>query len=341
MFDITIPLMCSRTKGGIVLNVGDSSDWRFVRLCKGMLVVDLLKTWLGEAKAVLDRTRPRGLLPIQMRHDWKGRIGCVRGLGFVRKDDLIFISDVAEDGKSFLISPCDWWRCVQSSQVTGIDFLGQIPVASFAAWANKLDTVIYAYKCSTQTVRYDRDNRRRNAAILARVLGGISGGEELKAVLPPDFMKQLRFIRRCEDVVGGVEIGDEAGIEAFDGVQMEGRDERELVWWVEGELARDRVVFFLFPHKAADYSEVSVSLIWPDDNTAEILPCMLVDSHLGSDLVDHVVFSVPCALARTLGSGRRLTLPKKRFVYCLKYVKRMALGIIKESAWAELCVSRD
>lgn len=65
VFDLTIPLMCSRYIGSVVLCAAGSSDWWLVRLCKGMRVADLLALWLEEAKAVLDGTRQNGMFPTQ------------------------------------------------------------------------------------------------------------------------------------------------------------------------------------------------------------------------------------------------------------------------------------
>lgn len=338
VFDLTIPLMCSRYIGSVVLCAAGSSDWWLVRLCKGMRVADLLALWLEEAKAVLDGTRQNGMFPTQIRRDWKGRAGCARGLGFGMKNGQIFISDVPDIRKSFLLSPREWWRCVQPAKIAGKDGIGPIPVASFAAWAERLDAVVYANSCTIETEGYYRGNRRRNAKILASVLGGIAGGKEMLAALPPDCMKRLMFIRGCEDADSGVEIGGEAGDNEFDGVEMlGGRDVRELVWWVERELVRDRTVAFLCPH-GAEGGEVVVSVIRPGDDAAVIAPNALEDSQLDGNSVDHVAFSVSRTEAEALAIGGRLTLSKKQFVHCLQYVKRVAMGIIKGSAWAEFAI---
>lgn len=197
---------------------------------------------------------------------------------------------------------------------------------------------MYANSCTIETESYYRGNRRRNAKILAGILDGIAGGNEMLAVLPPDCMKRLMFIRRCEDADGGVEIGEEAGVNEFDGIEiLGGRDERELVWWVEMELGRDRTVVFLCPHGVGG-GEVAISVIRPGDDAAAIAPKALADSQLDGDSVDHVAFSVPCAVAETLGVGGRLTLSRKQFVQCLQHAKRVAMGIIRGSAWAEFAI---
>ena len=338
MFDLTIPLMCSRYFGSTVLSVAGSVDSWLVQLCKGVCVIDLLKLWHDEAYAVLGGIRQSGILPMQIRRDWQNRIGCTRGVFFFRRNNQVFVSDVAEIKGSFSVPSEEWWKCLSAEITTNRDIIGPISVASFASWADRISESIFTNLSIVETNKYYRDVRKKNADILSSVLSNVSGGKELLSKFPQDYMKRLMFINRTEDGNKDFRIGWEAGDSEFDGVEiLGGRDIDALIWWMNTQLCLKRMVAFLCPHDI-DEDNVSLFIIKPGDNVTEIVSEALDDSQLNSDCVDHVIFSLNSDGTELQYRNGRFSLRRKDFVKCLVCICHVAVGIIKESAWAEFSV---
>ena len=341
MFDLMIPIMCDRNNGeyATIMWNGDDGEECLISLVEGFGITDLMEYWLREGFAlVIDKTRKRGILPMEIGYDDDGRIGCVQGYGVILNNGKVYILDERAFRKTCTYDPLEWWKCVDAREIKDPTATRCIvSEKDFLAWVDRLESVMHARDCMIDNLAYDREIISKNAEILSNLLDDVAGGREFLSILPVDWAERDRVICRSGPHGRGktVELSECAGtIVEFDKESAPDRDNGELVWWIKRAFLRDNIVVFLCPHGKTK-SGVPVSIMRPSDDIAKILPEILEKTHTGSEAVDHVAFSARCDLDELKIGGNSVVLARSKFPTLLKGATRVLLGVCKGTLWDE------
>jgi hypothetical protein len=341
MFDISIPIAFDCANGGFVAVIWHDDDCESYPIClvNGFDISDLMEYWLRECFAlVIDKSRKRGILPMEIGYDDDGRIGCVRGCGVVLDKGKAHIFDVVRFKQTCALHPLEWWKGVDSREIKNPRASRWIvPEKDFLALVYRLESLMHARDCMIDTFADHREIRGRNSEILGKVLCDIAGGKDFLSILPFDWMERGRVIVRSGLHGRGktVELSEYTGMAIeFDKNVAPHRDNDELVWWIKRAFLRDNVVVFLCPHGKTK-TGVPVSIVRPSDDIARILPEILEQTKTGSEAVDHVAFSARCELDELKSGGNSVVLARSKFRTLLKGATRVLLGVCKGKAWEE------
>ena len=340
MFDISVPLMCDSASGrfATVIWHGDDCESSPISLVEGFGITDLMEYWLNEGFAlVIEKTRKRGVIPMQIGYDVDGRLGCLEGYGVFLSNGKVYIVDERVFRKTCSCHPLAWWKCVDSREIKNPRASRWIvPEKEFLAWVYRLESVMHARDCVIDNLSYDHEIMDKNSGILSNVLNGVAGGREFLSILPANFMQRLKFIDRSGNRCTGkrIEILGNSAVVEFDGELAFPRDNEEVAWWINRAFAHDNIVVFLCPNGKA-MTGVPVSVVRSSDDIAEILPEILENTRTGSEAVDHVAFSARCDLEELKSGGNHMVLPRRNFRELLKGATRVLLGTCKETAWDE------
>ena len=341
MFDISIPIAFDCANGGFVAVIWHDDDCESYLIClvNGFDISDLMEYWLRECFAlVIDKSRKRGILPMEIGYDDDGRIGCVRGCGVVLDKGKAHIFDVVPFKQTCALHPLEWWKGVDSREIKNPRASRWIvPEKDFLAWVNRLESLMHARDCMIDTFEDAREIKGRNSEILCKGLSDVAGGRDFLSVLPIDWMERERAIHRSGPHLRGkrVELSEYPGVAAdFDEECAPHRDNGELAWWIKRAFLRDNIVVFLCP-RGKTKSGVPVSIVRPSDDIALILPEILEQTKTGSEAVDHVAFSARCELEELKAGSNSVVLARSKFRTLLKGASRVLLGVCKGTAWTE------
>jgi hypothetical protein len=341
MFDLMMPIMCDPDSGwyATVYCAEDEKDDDVfqITLVDGFGISDLMEYWLREGFAlVIDKTRKRGILPMQISYDVDGRFGCVRGLGVVLDNGNVHIGGTALLKETCARHPLEWWKCVDVRSVKAYT-RWIVPEKDFFAWVERLEYLMHARDCMIDTFEDAREIKRRNSEILCKELCDVAGGRDFLSVLPIDWMERDRAIHRSGPHFMGkrVELSEYPGATAdFDEECAPHRDNGELAWWIKRAFLRDNIVVFLCP-RGKTKSGVPVSIVRPSDDIDGILPEILEKTCTGSEAVDHVAFSARCDLEELKAGSNSVVLARSKFRTLLKGASRVLLGVCKGTIWTE------
>lgn len=336
MFDLMIPLMANRDSGYslICYGDGDSHELCYIQLAEGVCLAELMEQWLWEAIAVSAGKRNRGFLPTELKYDREGRLGCKSGLGLVKDGNNVHIYDLGEFRRTYLLLPMEWWRCVEVRRLRPYRVIGTVPLSSFAAWADRLEHVIFNTKRRCLDLKYSCEIKEKNADNMADVLGGIVGGRKLLSVFPADYMDRLECITRYGRGNRGIEINGEVGDCDFNEETYPPRDMEELVWWINMVFRHGDIVAFLDP-RCNTVNDVPLFVLKSGDDIAGMLPGILEKSRIDSDAIDHIAFSANCGILELPRSRGHVVLAKAQYRRLLKGASRVLFGVCKGTAWAE------
>ena len=120
MFDISMPIELDRASGEYVTVIGDENEVepRAIVLVDGFGISDLLEYWLREGSALVEeKTRKRGILPMEIGYDEAGRIGCAQGYGVFLNNGKVHVFWESVFVKTCACHPLEWWKCVDSREV--------------------------------------------------------------------------------------------------------------------------------------------------------------------------------------------------------------------------------
>ena len=339
MFDLMMPIMCDPDSGEYttIMWAGDDAEEYLITLVEGFGISDLMEYWLREGFAlVIDKTRKRGILPMQISYDDDGRFGCWCGCGLVLDSGNVHIRDMVLFKKTCACHPLEWWKCVDVRSVKAYT-RWIVPEKDFLAWVERLESLMHVRDCMIDNWSYDRKIMCKNLKILSNVLNGLAGGSGVLSILPPDWMKRSRGICRGGPYGRGniIDLSECAGVVVeFDEGLADPRDNGEVAWWINRAFTRDNIVVFLCPNGKAK-TGVPVYVVRPSDNIDEILPEILEKTCTGSEAVDHVAFSARCDLEELRGDGNNAVLTRGNFRKLLKGASRVLLGTCKGTSWEE------
>ena len=341
MFDLMMPIMCDPDSGwyATVYCAEDEKDDDVfqITLVDGFGISDLMEYWLREGFAlVIDKTRKRGILPMQISYDVDGRFGCVRGLGVVLDNGNVHIGGTALLKETCARHPLEWWKCVDVRSVKAYT-RWIVPEKDFFAWVERLEYLMHARDCMIDSWSDSCEIMRKNSKIFGKVLNGVAGGCEFLSVLPFDWAERTRVLCRSGSHNRGkrVELSEYSGATCEFETEVAGpRDNGEVDWWIKRAFLRDNIVVFLCP-RGKTKSGVPVSIVRPSDDIDGILPEILEKTCTGSEAVDHVAFSARCDLEELKAGSNSVVLARSKFRTLLKGASRVLLGVCKGTTWEE------
>jgi len=338
MFDITIPMMADENCGASQIIFGEDYEAFSIYKSEDVKIADFVRIWQAEASSISRGRRKRGILPRSIVRDRAGRLGCSACWALFREKDLVHVHDLGigylGDVETFGTSSGNWWRCLSKSygKWTG---LKTISVESLQEFSERQQNLLHAFDLAADEVVYNQEIKNGNSVLLDGVLKCLSGGSDLYARFPSDYMEHIGLITRHRGRNREIQVSEGAATYQFDGLKIfPHRDIEELAWWVRMAFQHNDVVVFL-SSKGNTGTRVPVFVLKPDDNIADVLPVVLEKTRIDNEGVDYVAFCARSELPEVLCNKGHVVLTMAKYRMLLEGVNRVLLGVCKGSAWAE------
>ena len=339
MFDLMIPTMINATYGNSVITFGVGHESCHIHLADGMGVLDLIRMWHEEAKAISCHKRKRGVLPTEIGRDVEGRLGCISGWVLVRDNEHVHIYDCAhimlpESPETFEASPQNWWRCIKSSRLKNDVGIIAVPISWLAQWSDRLFTLLNSLDATTDLMEFNQETMRRNFRVLSAALGNVAGGKELVSMFPPDCMRHMVVFLKSGRKGRVLQLASDASRFEFERKLSQDRGVGEFACWTRQQFRRGGIVAFL-DARGKGRRNVAVFTLKPCDNLAKVLPALLSGSHLGNEIVDCIALGIRCDLSVLERCNGWTTLSASQFRHFLKNAFCVLLGVCKGTAWVQ------